>query len=85
MKTRPSPSRPSWFSTRETTTAAGTESTSYVRKYGNPLRKLRTYRVRRRFTAYYGKVRYGTGYQLLIPHDVDPMDVLEFVRETNLK
>ena len=35
--------------------------------------------------VYYGKVKDGTGYQVLFPKDVQPGDVLKFIEEVNLK
>lgn len=68
-----------WFSTRKTTTKAGTESQSNVVKWGNPLEELRVYEFTEDVTVYYGKVAGGKGYQLLFPRDVVRGDVLKFV------
>jgi RHS repeat-associated protein len=75
----------SWLSTRKTVTKIGTESSSNIAKWGNPIEKLRTYEFTQDTTVYYGKVAGGTGYQALIPADVKPGNVLKFVREVNLK
>jgi RHS repeat-associated protein len=75
----------SWFSTRRTSTRAGTESQLNGEQWGNPLEELWTYRVKTDVTVYYGKVAGGTGYQVLFPRDVDPGDILDFVGRTGLK
>jgi RHS repeat-associated protein len=80
------PDKPgSWFGTRKTATQAGTDSTYQITKWGNPNQVLREYEFTQDVTVYYGEVRGGTGYQLLIPLDVSPEDVLKFVGEEPLK
>ena len=68
-----------WFGTRRTVTKAGTESQSNVLKWNNPLQELRAYQFTREVTVYHGKVQGGKGYQILIPKDIFPGDVLQFV------
>lgn len=74
-----------WFGTRRTITKVGTESQSYVRKYGNPLEHRRTYEVTKDVTVYYGRVKHGKGYQILFPEDIRPANVLKFTEEVFLK
>lgn len=74
-----------WFSTRRTATKLGTDSTSNVAKWRNPLDSLRTFEFTEDVTVYYGKVHGGTGYQILIPEDVNTDLVLRFVEEVKLK
>jgi hypothetical protein len=68
-----------WFSTRRTSTKAGTESQSNVVKWGNPLEQIRAYEFTQDVTVYYGRVAGGKGYQLLLPRDVIPGHVLKFI------
>jgi len=58
---------------------------SNILKHGNPVEKLRTYEFAEDVTVYYGKVTDGTGYQILIPDDIDPASVLKYVEEISLK
>lgn len=74
-----------WFTTRETTTSVGTESTSNIKKWGNPVTRLRTYEFNQDVTVYYGKVKGGTGYQALFPQNVDTSAVLNYRGQTKLK
>lgn len=74
-----------WYGTRHTVTKAGHESLYNVEKWSNPLDVSRTYEFTQDVTVYYGKVKDGTGYQVLIPEDVVPADVLKYLGETKLK
>jgi len=74
-----------WLGTRRTATKAGTESMYQVEKWKNPNVVQRTYEFTRDTTVYYGRVKGGTGYQVLIPKDVDPGGVLKFIEERSLK
>ncbi|MFH0790210.1 MAG: LamG-like jellyroll fold domain-containing protein [Candidatus Omnitrophota bacterium] len=74
-----------WFNTRKTVTRSATESQSNIKKWGNPVEKLRTYEFNDDVTTYYGKVKGGKGYQAYFPDDVDPADVLNFTEEIKLK
>jgi len=74
-----------WFGTRRTVTRAGTESQYNVRKWGNPLEVLRTFEFTQDVTVYYGRVAGGKGYQVLIPQDVNPGEVLRFIEEVTLR
>jgi hypothetical protein len=75
----------SWFQTRRTATAVGTESQSNIRKWGNPVDRLREYKFTKRITVYYGKVAGGKGYQVLFPKGMDPRDFLDYQGEVPLK
>jgi len=66
-------------------TRAGTESQYNVRKWGNPLEVLRTFEFTQDVTVYYGRVAGGKGYQVLIPQDVNPGEVLRFIEEVTLR
>jgi len=68
-----------WLGTRATKTKVGTESLSNVKKWGNPLEEMRAYKFTEDTTAYYGKVAGGKGYQILLPRNVNPVDVLKMV------
>jgi RHS repeat-associated protein len=74
-----------WFGTRETTTQGGTQSMYQIEQHGNPNRSFRTYEFNRDVTVYYGKVKDGTGYQVLFPEDINPGDVLSFLGEGPLQ
>ncbi|MBK7207959.1 MAG: hypothetical protein IPH91_06745 [Elusimicrobia bacterium] len=74
-----------WYTTRETVTVTGTESTSNIKKWGNPVTRLRAYELYQDVTVYYGKVKGGTGYQALFPQDVDTSAVLNYRGQTKLK
>ncbi|MBK8423009.1 MAG: hypothetical protein IPL30_03720 [Elusimicrobia bacterium] len=74
-----------WFSTRETMTQTGTESTSNIKKWGNPVTRLRAYEFNQDVTVYYGKVKGGTGYQAFIPNDIDTSTILNYKGQTQLK
>jgi hypothetical protein len=75
----------SWFGTRRTATQAGTNSMYQISKWNNPNKVLRTYEFTKDATVYYGKVKGGTGYQVLFPKDVNPGDILKFLGEAPLK
>jgi len=45
---------------------------------------LRTYRLTKKVTGYYGKVAGGGGYQFLLPQGVDPNEVLQWVSTKTL-
>ena len=51
----------------------------HIVTHGNPNNKLREYVFKFDVTVYYGKVRGGTGYQILFPTDIRPRDVLRFI------
>ena len=74
-----------WFGTRRTSTQIGTDSMYKITKWGNPNTSLSTFELIQDTTLYYGKVKGGTGYQVLFPKDVNPRDVLKFIRKTPLK
>jgi hypothetical protein len=74
-----------WMGTRKTVTRGGTESSYNILKFKNLNSVRRTYEFKKDVTVYYGKVRSGTGYQVLFPRDVRPGDVLKFVNEVNFK
>jgi hypothetical protein len=75
----------SWFGTRRTATSTGTNSMYQIEKWNNPNQVLRTYEFAEDVTVYYGRVKGGTGYQVLVPADVTPGDVLSLVVEVPLK
>ena len=70
-----------WFGTRKTTTAKGTDSMYQIEKWGNPNKVQRVYEVTDDIYVYYGKVKGGTGYQVLLPKDVTPSEVLIYKSE----
>ena len=70
-----------WFGTRKTVTAKGTDSMYQIEKWGNPNKIQRVYEVTDDIYVYYGKVKGGTGYQVLLPKDVSPSDVLIYKNE----
>ena len=75
----------SWFGTRRTATKAGTDSMYQITKFNNPNTTLRTYELTQDITVYYGKVKGGTGYQVLFPKYVTAGDILKYVSEEVLK
>ncbi len=68
-------------------TEFGTESQYNVIQHTNPREMMRTYEFTTDVTVYYGKVKDGTGYQILFPDDLDvtPGDVLKYIEEGPLK
>jgi RHS repeat-associated protein len=83
---REKPNRPGpWFGTRRTATSAGTESLSNVKKWGNPVNRLRTFVFTKEVTVYYGKVAGGKGYQVLFPKNINPCSVLKLVADVALR
>ncbi|MCP4536459.1 MAG: hypothetical protein GY832_04870, partial [Chloroflexi bacterium] len=75
----------SWFGTRATSTKQGTDSMLQITKWNNPNEVLRTYEFTQDVTVYYGKVKGGTGYQVLFPKNVTPGDTLKYLGEASLK
>jgi len=75
----------SWFGTRPTATKSGTDSMYQIDKFDNPNEVLRSYEFTRDVSVYYGKVRGGTGFQVLFPKDVTPGSVLKYLGENPLK
>lgn len=63
---------------------AGTESLYNVKKYGNPVNRLRTFVFTKEVTVYYGKVTGGKGYQVLFPKEITPCSVLKLVADVAL-
>ena len=74
-----------WFGTRKTATQVGTDSMYQIVKYNNPNKVVRTYEFTQDVTVYYGKVKGGTGYQILVPKDINTSDILKFKDEAALK
>jgi hypothetical protein len=74
-----------WFGTRSTVTQHGTNSMYQINKWNNPNKVLRSYEFTEDVTVYYGKVKGGTGYQVLFPKDVTPGSVLQFIGEAPLR
>jgi len=74
-----------WFGTRSTATKQGTDSLYQINKWNNPNEVLRTYEFTQDVTVYYGKVKGGTGYQVLFPKDITPGSVMNYLGEALLK
>ena len=73
-----------WFGTQPTHSLARAERWWNILKYG-PRDVLRVYEVIEPITVYYGKVAGGRGTQILLPLDVDPMEVVRRIEEWPLK
>ena len=56
-----------------------------IDRFDNPNEVLRSYEFTQDVSVYYGKVRGGTGFQVLFPKDVTPGSVLKYLGENSLK
>ncbi len=74
-----------WFGTRLVKTKAALDQLYNVSPYGNPMVEMRVYKVTKDVTVYYGRVAGGKGYQIYIPGDITPQDVLEYVTSIPLR
>jgi hypothetical protein len=71
---------PGHFLGLETADTSGEAEQAYnLAKWDNPAQVMRTYGLTQDTTMYFGRVAGGEGYQALIPDEIDPADILQFI------